>query len=901
MAPIISQRDSTRITQSFYQKLRENDDHSPEIPSDEENLLQQLHGIDQGQIDALMADSRGSSNIILPNSIRRESINRDRASPWSPRHEGDIYGDVPASLLVEARSLEAAGPDGFVPYVLGQRNEFSVAPARSDDPDMATTQQPGLGRRQYHLHVADVDPDIRHGAYHAKSASDMDVMREQALWQWVNTTNLDRFVNQVYQYYRGSGLWCITCSRALHLCETTFMAILATFIFQCVDYSKLHGSHSLSQVIVPQCTTSMSAAWSAGVWAYIFYFIWKCVQFALDLRRLWQMRAFFTYLLGIPEHDMQTISWQDIVARIMALRDANPQTAINMAPRIRRFLGSQSKKRLDAHDIANRLMRKDNYLIAMINKDVLDFSLPLPLLKDHMFFSPTLEWLIQFSILDFIFSADGQVQQEFLKSSRRRLLSEKLRQRFIFAGLLNLACAPFVMTYMIVRWISEYYQEYQKNPSVLGTRRYTPLAEWRFREFNELEHLFQERIKMSYPFAHRYVTQFPKQLTEQIARTIMFVAGALVAGLAALTIHDAEFLNFEITPDRTALFYLTLLGGIWAAARGSVPEDTDVFNPEYALNNVIEYTRYLPERWKGRLHGAEVLREFSSLYRLKWAVLLEELLGAITAPCVMLFSMPKCSDSIIDFFREFTVHVDGLGYVCSFAVFDFQKATGDTAQQVAHHDVRENYYSTKHGKMAASFYGFMDNYVVNPKTGVSGIAGASVSPDNFHLPPTFPPLSSPHLTEGTFGPRTGPVSSKGRDSIKGLDNLSGVIGHTTGPPRRPGDLAQPSPLASLLLDPHHQPSAEVCSMYRSRQPRAPGTYPNMLAQTGVRFGMKEFRSPEVDDPYESSGLGESVWETSLASTLPREPGDTTPNGESEAGVLGLIYQLQRARRPQRGA
>lgn len=37
------------------------------------------------------------------------------------------------------------------------------------------------------------------------------------------------------------------------------------------------------------------------------------------------------------------------------------------------------------------------------------------------------------------------------------------------------------------------------------------------------------------------------------------------------------------------------------------------------------------------------------------------------------FTLPRCSAQIIDFFREFTIHVDGLGYVCSFAVFDFAK------------------------------------------------------------------------------------------------------------------------------------------------------------------------------------------------------------------------------------
>lgn len=50
-----------------------------------------------------------------------------------------------------------------------------------------------------------------------------------------------------------------------------------------------------------------------------------------------------------------------------------------------------------------------------------------------------------------------------------------------------------------------------------------------------------------------------------------------------------------------------------------------------------------------------------------------EVLSVLTTPLVLWFTLPRCAPAIIDFFREFTIHVDGLGYVCSFAVFDFYR------------------------------------------------------------------------------------------------------------------------------------------------------------------------------------------------------------------------------------
>ena len=54
-------------------------------------------------------------------------------------------------------------------------------------------------------------------------------------------------------------------------------------------------------------------------------------------------------------------------------------------------------------------------------------------------------------------------------------------------------------------------------------------------------------------------------------------------------------------------------------------------------------------------------------------------MSVLTTPFVLWFALPNCSDKIVDFFREFTVHVDGIGYVCSFAVFDFKRPGKVTA------------------------------------------------------------------------------------------------------------------------------------------------------------------------------------------------------------------------------
>lgn len=279
---------------------------------------------------------------------------------------------------------------------------------------------------------------------------------------------------------------------------------------------------------------------------------------------------------------------------------------------------------------------------------------------------------------------------------------------------------------------------------------------------------------MSYPYAKHYIDQFPKKKTESAARTVQFFAGALIAVIAIVGFSDPEmFVDFEIFPGMNAFAFVAILTTIWAVARGMISEENDVFDPEYAMKSVIEYTHYEPDQWKGRLHSFDVKTEFSELYKPRIAIFLEELLGIMVTPLILLFALPKCSDQIVDFFREFTIHVDGLGYVCSFAVFDFQRdARGTRPQHSNAPDAREDYYATKHGKMQASMHGFLDNYVYNPRSGLPGAHPLGpAGRHQFHPPPVFPGLTSPTWLRTCEHPAWGVMRHRELGQLSALNTL----------------------------------------------------------------------------------------------------------------------------------
>ena len=919
----------TAGSRSIYETLRQDEDDEASdleeqagLALDEENLGNNFHDYDAEDALAQATDSHIISNKLSEAAGVRDSgvaaaagsmpsrTGRNMAPKWMRQSvragAGDEADDeVPMSLLIEdGREIRLPDPPSL--HDGGQEPEPAPTPAPGAS-NRETRQRWKETQTRQRLHD-DRPSNLARIVAPVKSGIGLTIAdrRQKALWRWATVGNLDNHLKNVYSYYLGKGMWSIILSRALNLLTLLFVIGFTTFLYNCVDYRKVPKSKMMSEIIVPQCTKKMSTTSNLLIWIFSLFWIMKLFEYVLDFRRLRHMHDFYEYLLDISDTDIQTISWQEVVARLMKLRDANPETAAALKPGHNRLVGSQSKQRMDAHDIANRLMRKENYVIALINKDILDLTLPIPFLRNRQLFSRTLEWNLTYCIIDFVFNDQGQVNSKFLKDTHRHELSKALRARFIFAGFMNIFIAPFLVSYYMVHVFFRYFNEYQRNPSQIGSRSYTPLAEWKFREFNELYHLFQRRINMSYPFASRYIDQFPKDKTVQLARFVAFITGALASVLALATVVDHEmFLGFEITPDRTVLFYLSIFGTIWAVTRGIVPEENFVFDPEFAMHEVMGFTHYRPTHWEGRLHSDEVRSDFATLYKMKAAIFLEEILSMIITPFVLWFSLPTCSDRVIDFFREFTIHVDGLGYVCSFAVFDFKRGSNATQLQSAGgkagEDLRDDYYATKDNKMLASYYGFLDDYGTNPRHGTTFRQPSRKR--FFHPPPEFPGPLSPTRENERYDSRSG-----GHDSWRARQRSTGRAAPTAAAqaPRFSSAEAMSPAMPSILLDPHHQPSTlgfrslgKPAIQSRHKPARLPVEAPIEDADENMSEPPKQPQRQASFTPFpEESNLGDS-W--GVANTGAAEEDDEEDNPGGRDNVLNLAYMMSRARPIGRGA
>jgi autophagy-related protein 9 len=160
-------------------------------------------------------------NILHPN-IRAQDKSQDPASSDD---------EVPQSLMIEAtsaaptRKAKRKSKDIFrQPLAIKGRHAPPILPSSSNDPPKSP-----VSPKPSDIETPSHSPSTHPNSSQPKQMRGLDAY-ERALWNWVNVYNLDAFLQEVYYYYEGKGIYCIALSRGLNLLSVSLLLI--SFIFR---------------------------------------------------------------------------------------------------------------------------------------------------------------------------------------------------------------------------------------------------------------------------------------------------------------------------------------------------------------------------------------------------------------------------------------------------------------------------------------------------------------------------------------------------------------------------------------------------------------------------------------------------------------------------------------------
>lgn len=454
----------------------------------------------------------------------------------------------------------------------------------------------------------------------------------------------DIFFKRLYNYFQKKGYYCIILSQVCYILTILFSIIFSTFVSVCVDWKGIHNGDkkTLLSAIYPKCQPDDGHN-PLILFFFSIFFIWWVFVVVYSINYIYNMytiRRFYIERLEILDHTFKNMSWENIVEKL--------KNKVEFA---------------DLHYITNRIMRYDNYLIAMVNRDTFNFNK-----MRYMTFTKILEWNLHKCIAASLFTDDGILMKNVMFSAHTDDFCEQLTKNFKILGVLNVIFAPFVMTALSVYFIYKYVSEYHKNPKVISIYSFTPLTKWKLRDFNELEHVYSKRFNKAHPIILKYLGQFVNEPVNILFKFLSFLLGSTLIILVTVSFFNSDMIVSLFKVEQPIIFYVGILSGLYVFVNNNIYEDTNAGEPDDTFNELVDILHYVPKEWES-LNTFQRYYEIKKLFKYNWLNFINEIVSIVYVPYLLYFWLPKQSKNIVNFFKENSVHVDKLDIICSSALF----------------------------------------------------------------------------------------------------------------------------------------------------------------------------------------------------------------------------------------
>jgi autophagy-related protein 9 len=433
--------------------------------------------------------------------------------------------------------------------------------------------------------------------------------------------NSDIFLTRLYNYYCNGGFIEVILKNFINIFSIGFIVYFTSYLGLCIDYNLIHTKHKLSDIIIENCYQESSLYVKFFLYPFIGWFILEIASIIYEISFYREISDFYKNKLKVSDSKLKQLDWYQITDRIARLNN-------NCTPIV----------------ITNKIMRYDNYLIAIYNNKILDLS------------NFNLTNILQFNL-------NQVILKKLLENPD--LDEEYLRKRCFIYGILNLLLLPFSILLLSLYLFFRYAEEYRKNPSSMSAKMYSIESYWKFRDYNELSHFFKHRLNMEYDTAVKYTEQSHNKILSNVSNFIVLISGSFTFVLASLTILDGDLLFFEITPKINVLFYIGLFGGIFSIFKGFIPLENAVYDPAPLIERLKTNLHYYPKD----KNNHNIHKEFSNLFIMRLTFLMREFYSLLSIPYILWMVIPKQIVKLKSFIKTNTCSVENIGKVFKFSLF----------------------------------------------------------------------------------------------------------------------------------------------------------------------------------------------------------------------------------------
>lgn len=475
---------------------------------------------------------------------------------------------------------------------------------------------------------------------------------------------MDAFCCDVYNYYVRGGYWCIVVENIFNIILTGFTFVFFTFVSFFLDWDLIgkceseESCKSISHYIISPTLfhpTGVNVCMFIFIIMFFVYWIWISFTMIKEIIIYYKYKKYYEDI-GIDTDKIKVLSWSDITKNM-----------INFDPS------------LTIEFIIGSIMKRENYLIAMIGSNLFDlvnskYSNYYPLiLNPSKYCTQSFLWLMNIGILNQVIPE--LPQPSFDVNKRIKIILKIL-------GTIQIIILPFTLSILLIHYMVSFTTDFYTKKTYIGPKDWTMRAKILFREYNELPHIFNDRIAKSYKHASKYEQKFNSHMINIIMDKIIFLLGICLSLLVIMMLYDERIVMYIRLFDRNLLWYVAILTSLISLSKLMIvyPSSIDETSEEI-MKEIVKHTHYFPEKWENG-NKYDILNDFRNLYTYKIKIMLFEILSVFVMPFYMFFKLPNNIDIIIKFISNNTIHHNTLGYICKKSALSNDQNTSDSSDDI---------------------------------------------------------------------------------------------------------------------------------------------------------------------------------------------------------------------------
>jgi autophagy-related protein 9 len=448
-----------------------------------------------------------------------------------------------------------------------------------------------------------------------------------------NTT----FIHQLYNYYTFKGYYNLISNQIINIVVSNFIVFFILFFGNCVD---LHGIITLDSnkniqdfINITNFFNINYFIWILLIFFYIISFM-KIISVVDDIYVYKNIGIYYKNTLKITDRELDYIEWNTIINNVTEKTNQN----------------------LDIFYINNIICSKDNYFLYLLNNNVLQIKS----------LNKLLEWNLYFCIFFSVYNNNFKINDNIFTEKGK--YSNKIRLKMRFISIINLICMPFILTLVTFYHLFSYGELFYNNPKTIVSRGYSNREKWRLRYYNELQHEYDERIRIIEKYSSEYISLFKNKMVVIIFRLLIFLLSSIFLVLIFLSIiNDRILVNLIIFSNKPVLWIIGILTPLIALFRNYMNYQKKR-SPEEVLEDLSKYT-FLEEDFINNAHRTWVYKKICKNFTFKGLIFLKDIISITMTP-FNLWKISYYSENILEEVLQITSPHNRLGFICNNSNFE---------------------------------------------------------------------------------------------------------------------------------------------------------------------------------------------------------------------------------------